>query len=108
MATSSPTSMSKRLLDIDGFGVANYHHFDNETGLTTITSEADVSAILDFNRRQNNDANRRFGEFTKVASIDPVTWARLKNEGIADDPKALKKWLNDPDNVYFRTHPGTL
>lgn len=108
METSSPTSMSKRLLDIDGHGVANYHHFDNETGLTTITSEYDVSAILDFNRRQNNDANRRFGEFTKVASIDPVTWARLQKEGIAGDQKALKKWLNDSSNAYFRTHPGVV
>ena len=101
--------MTKRLLDFDPhLGVASYHHFDNETGLTTITSESDVSAILDFNKRQNNDANRRFGEFTKVASIDPVTWTRLKKEGIADDSKALKRWLNDPDNMYFRTHPGTL
>jgi len=100
--------MSKRLLDIDGFGVANYHHFDNETGITTITSEADVTALLDFNRRQNNDANRRFGEFTKVASIDPVTWAILVKRGTAHDKKALKKFLNDYDYANFRTHPGVL
>lgn len=108
MATSSPTHMSKRLLDIDGFGVANYHHFDNETGITTITSEADVTALLEFNKRQKNDANRRFGEFTKVASIDPVTWAILVKEGTAHDKKALKKFLNDYDYANFRTHPGVL
>jgi hypothetical protein len=32
----------------------------------------------------------------------------LKRQGIADDPKALKKWLNDRDNQVFRTRAGTL
>lgn len=101
--------MSKRLLSYDPLtGVSNFHYFDNETGLSTITSEASAAALLDFNRKQNNEASRRFGEMTKVASIDPVTWARLVKEGIAGDQKAMKRWLNDPDNAYFRTHPGVL
>jgi hypothetical protein len=25
-----------------------------------------------------------------------------------DDPAAFKRWLNDPDNRFFRTSPGTL
>jgi hypothetical protein len=32
----------------------------------------------------------------------------LKRRGIADDPAALKKWLNDGDNRVFRTREGTL
>ena len=27
---------------------------------------------------------------------------------IADDPKALKKWMNDSDNRVFRTRQGVL
>jgi hypothetical protein len=32
----------------------------------------------------------------------------LKQQGIIDDPKALRRWLNDPDNRYFRTRPGRV
>ena len=37
-----------------------------------------------------------------------VVYYDLKNKGILDDPKAIKKWLNDPENKYFRTREGTV
>jgi hypothetical protein len=33
---------------------------------------------------------------------------RLKKDGIIDDPSAMKRWLNDPDNRFFRTRPGRV
>lgn len=105
--------MNRRVIDTDGFGVENVHYFDNETGLSTIRSEVDAQWLLDFNRKQFNDANRRFGDLCKVASLDAVTTMKLHEMGIMQkgqvvDQKAFYRWLNDPDNRYFRTHPGTL
>ena len=37
-----------------------------------------------------------------------VLYYDLKEKGILDDPKALKKWLNDADNKAFRTREGTV
>jgi len=44
----------------------------------------------------------------RVASIPLNVYYDLKRRGIADDPKAMKKWLNDPDNRVFRTREGTV
>jgi hypothetical protein len=33
---------------------------------------------------------------------------KLKNQGIIDDPAAMKRWLNNPDNKLFRTRPGRV
>jgi hypothetical protein len=68
----------------------------------------DVSTITDANKRQYNDNTGKWGEMSKVASIPLPVYYELKRQGIADDPKALKKWLNDRDNQVFRTRAGTL
>jgi hypothetical protein len=43
-----------------------------------------------------------------VASIPLSVYYELKRQGIADDPKALRKWLNQSENQAFRTREGTL
>jgi hypothetical protein len=50
----------------------------------------------------------KFGEHAKVASIPLSVYYELKRQGIADDPKALRKWLNQSENRAFRTREGTL
>lgn len=37
-----------------------------------------------------------------------VVYYDLKAKGILDDPVAIKKWLNDPENKYFRTREGNV
>ena len=49
-----------------------------------------------------------WGEWSKVASIPMPLYYRLKRDGIADDPKRMKAWLNDADNRFFRTRPGRV
>jgi hypothetical protein len=44
----------------------------------------------------------------RVATLPLVLWMKLKQDGILDDPRALRRWLNDPDNRAFRTRPGRL
>ena len=35
-------------------------------------------------------------------------WMKETNGAIQKDPKLLKKYLNDPDNKYFRTKPTRI
>lgn len=44
----------------------------------------------------------------KAGEIPLQVWMKLKQEGIAQDPKRLRAWLNDPDNRYFRTYDGNV
>jgi hypothetical protein len=43
-----------------------------------------------------------------VASIPESIYFKLKAEGKLDDPVYMKKWLNDPDNRFFRVRPGQV
>jgi hypothetical protein len=44
----------------------------------------------------------------KIGEIPLQVWMRLKDEGIANDPRALRKWLNDYDNRFFKTYQGRV
>jgi hypothetical protein len=55
-----------------------------------------------------NQDHGRYGEWSKVASIPLSVFYDLKQKGIVDDPAAMKKWLNDSENKFFRTRPGRV
>ena len=40
--------------------------------------------------------------------IERVERLEEEKKGIADDNKKMKAWLNDRDNVLFRTRPGRV
>lgn len=99
----------KKLLDTDPItGIRHMFEYDETTDQATITAEQDVSNVIESNKRVYNDANGKYGDWTRVASIPMVVYMDLKKKGILDDQVALKRWLNDPDNKYFRTRPGTI
>ena len=101
--------MTKRLFSHDPLtGITKYFHV-TENGEYVIETEQRLD-VDDSNTRQRNLTDKRtaWGDVNKVASIPLSVYYRLKREGIADDPKALKKWLNDPDNRVFRTREGTV
>jgi hypothetical protein len=54
------------------------------------------------------DKRTKWGDMSRVASIPLSVYYDLKRRGIADDPVALRKWLNDGDNRVFRTREGTV
>ena len=54
------------------------------------------------------DERTKWGEWNKVASIPMPLYSRLKRDGIIDDEKKFKAWLNDADNRFFRTRPGRV
>jgi len=88
-------------------GITQYWHVKGN-GEYVIETQQDVSAIAEKNKREFNDTPDRYRDVNKVASIPLNVYYDLKRRGIADDPVAFKKWLNDRDNRVFRTRAGTL
>ena len=101
---------NKKVLSHDQLsGITRYWH-DNQDGTYTVETDQDMSAIIEQNKKLANqtDKHSKYGEWSRVASIPLSVYYDLKAKGIVDDPKAMKKWLNDPDNKYFRTREGKI
>lgn len=98
----------KRLFDRDPLtGISKYWHVTDK-GEYVVETVQDVTKIKDANKRSYNETGGKFGDLPRVASIPLSVYYELKRKGIADDPVALKKWLNDGDNHVFRTRAGRL
>lgn len=85
-------------------------HFHEDGGLTIETIQ-DITDIAEDNKRAYNAYDERSswrGDMHKVASIPLGVYYDLKAKGILDDPVAMKRWLNDPENRVFRTRPGKV
>lgn len=106
----------KRLISFDNdTKISNNFTFEEDTSgrnehSFVLSREQDVTQILKDNKEQFNESDKRdpYGHWNKVASVPMVLYYDLKAKGILGDPKALKKWLNDPDNKAFRTREGTV
>lgn len=101
--------MQKRIFDTDpAAGITRYWHVKNN-GEYVIETVQNMD-VDESNRRQRVETDKRtkWNDINRVASIPLSVYYDLKRRGIADDPKALKKWLNDRDNRVFRTREGTL
>lgn len=80
-------------------------------GSFTIGDEQDIEPILQHNLDLRNLHDQRApwtGDMHHVASIPDVIMNDLIRSGMARDEKAMKKWLNDPANLPFRTRPGKV
>lgn len=74
-------------------------------GYLIVKKQQDTSAILDHNKSWSNEISQR-GNARRVASIPTIIVEQLMKSGVWWDKAAMKKWLNDPDNRYFRTDGG--
>jgi hypothetical protein len=87
---------------------------EEDGGMAFEHEQYGLESILEANQEymKENPRNVHVGNTqkwgVKVAEIPVHIWMRLKDEGIAGDPKALRKWLSDPDNRFFRTWQGKL
>ncbi len=84
---------------------------DAETGLPIVRIRQDTQAIIDDNKRASSDFDPHFARrertgFVRVASLPNVVVMQLREAGIWRDPKALTKWLDQPENRHFRTDGG--
>ena len=104
--------MSGRLLDYDPLTrTKRIFHYDPTTGGFVIETLQDVEDIVESDKASFRSVDERAGwkgDMHRVASIPMNIYAELARKGIADDEKALRRWLNDPDNRVFRTRPGKV
>jgi hypothetical protein len=77
-----------------------------DDGVSRVETRQDVTPILKAAeiRRDMTPGN----ELRHAAYIPKVVLDQAFNEGWFNDPKAWKRWANDPANAMFRTWPGNL
>jgi hypothetical protein len=88
----------------------------NDKDEITVKQEQDVSALIEQNKKEYNNADSKWSDElfgNKVASIPFTAIDKLNKEGImkgftVTDQKRFFAWLNNPENLFFRTKPGTL
>lgn len=105
------SSTGKRLFDYDQTtGTTKWWHYDADRDEAKIETVFEVGDLVERNKKEYaaTDERARWGEWSKVASIPMALFYRLKQQGIIDDPAAMKKWLNSPENKFFRTRPGRV
>lgn len=100
----------RRLFDRDpAMGTTTYFHYDDAAGSMTLETLQETDAIVEGNKQDSNNARTGWrGDMHRIASIPMTLYMQLKQQGIVDDPKAFKAWLNDPENRYFRTKTGRV
>lgn len=105
----------KNILSHDAMtGISQVAYDDGEGGLV-IKTEQDVGALLEANKQaySQTDERTKWGEFARVASIPLAVFQELNRKGICRgfmviDQKAMKAWLNDPENRHFRVRAGRV
>jgi len=76
-----------------------------------IANRLDVEPLLDDNARlraQDPGLPRNKDRFHHIARLDQLTYYSLRQQGILDDPKRFKKWLNDRDFNKFRVNEAKV
>lgn len=109
-------TIHSRIFDVNPmFGILRIWHYDDETDQVTIETRQgahDVyNQLIDQNNALRNQTSRKTpyrDGLHHVARVPLVILEELMRKGIAKDKKAMKKWLNDPDNRVFRTREGVV
>lgn len=113
---TSPDFSMKLPLSYDAMNEATtWWHWDPVTETAAIQTEQNVDTLIDWNRKQANEVGKTFigeegGPGTKVASLPMIVLQMLEAEGRGptQDWPAFCRWLQDPDNRFFRTHEARL
>lgn len=113
LTTSPPHCMTKRLLDYDPVrGVSCYMQVEASENRLVMTHEQDVSAILDANKRDQNDEDKTrrgwkndWWKYATVPAIVEIEWMQKYGVDLSN-PEHKKKvfdLLNHPDYKYLKT-----
>jgi hypothetical protein len=107
--------MHERHLDYDAAtSTTETFHFDPYEDRLVVEVTQDIAPILEDNKMFMCDARSDYkgSDTHRVASIPHSMLPALQKQGIMDmggrilDKVALKRFLNDRDNLWLRTRPG--
>ena len=81
-----------------------------------IRQQEDLTPYLEANKQAYNNSDSKWSDRlfgNRIASIPNIVIDQLNKDGIMQgfaiiDQKRFFKWLNDPDNRFFRTKQGKL
>lgn len=108
------STSSKLLVDIDQDGLQEWAYFNADGELLALEHRDDSEAIVEQNKRLQNDGNKGYGktrEWRHIAAIPPILllkWANEKGvtaqfiqsrEGFND---IVMKMIRDPDYRFLR------
>ena len=100
---SDPIRGMQVWLDVDEDGAFTFRH-EQASWREVIEHNKEYTKVNPKNVHAGNTQNH----MVKAAEIPLTIWMWLKEQGIAQDAKRLKAWLNDPDNRHLRTYDGRL
>lgn len=105
-----------RIFDVNPmFGIVRLWHYDDDTDQVTIETRQGAQdtykQLIDQNAAYRNQTSRKTpyrDGMHHVARVPLVILEDLMRKGYHRDKKAMKRWLNDPDNRVFRTREGVV
>jgi hypothetical protein len=101
----------KRLFSRDAtMGITKWFHYDEATEEVRIETVQELDPILEKNLKMRNNQMRidRWGDGKIVASVPMVIYGEWVTSGKVNDQAFLTRWLNDPENLKFRTFKGKV
>jgi hypothetical protein len=107
--------VSSRLFSSDPITKRRTIWHDLPDGGVAIETQQDATDVVTINKEiQKDDVGYHGRDIVRVASIPTALYFDLKAKGIIEDPrqdpkqKKFLRWLDDPENRYFRTNLGKL
>lgn len=93
--------------------IKEYVKYDDLEDRLYVHRVQDVEPIIEANKAQFDPDNKRYKSdaMNHVARIPLIVFEehyKKTGENLMTDQKALRRFLNDPDNRFFRTKPGKL
>lgn len=90
-------------------GIYTTFCFDHTTERVTFEKSQDAEPLTEINKLVSLETPGNWkGDMHKVASLPLHVWMELKQQGVIDDQKRFKAWLNERDNAAFRTRTGRI
>lgn len=79
---------------------------EHDSDRMVLVTEQDVTGIVDYCAAQSHMPGSK--DMKHVAEIPLAVVERMMQDGSWNDPQAIKRWLNNPDNRAFRVWHGRV
>ena len=79
---------------------------DNLSDEIVFLTQQDVAPVIESVKRRREE--HISADFKPVAEIPDVIVEKMMRDGSWNDPDAIKRWLNDPQNECFRIWKGRV